>query len=71
MSANPPYANPAKKWTGAAIDCFERGSLCSGCFFDEFFQNSPHFCRMNEAVERLLDVVGPPPSKLIPREDDF
>ena len=49
-----------RRWTISAIECFKRGCVCVGCFYDEFFKNSHHKCRMKEAVLESVRRLGRP-----------
>ena len=49
-----------KRWTRSAVDCYKRGGVCEGCFYDGFF--SVGFkCQMKKAVLTLVRNVGAPP----------
>ncbi|HSA06624.1 MAG TPA: hypothetical protein P5556_05560 [Candidatus Gastranaerophilales bacterium] len=49
-----------RRWTKAAIDCYQRGCVCESCFYSEFFQNSPQRCQMKATVLELVRVLGIP-----------
>lgn len=49
-----------KLWTRAAIDCFKRGCICSGCFYDTFFTDKKQICQMKKAVLQLVKRYGKP-----------
>lgn len=51
---------PYRQWSPSAVACFVRNANCSGCYYQNFFSDSPHGCQMNEAVEHLLKKLGPP-----------
>lgn len=53
-------ATPVKRWTKAAIDCYQRGCICSGCYYREFFSSSPQKCQMKSTVLELVRVLGIP-----------
>lgn len=51
-----------RRWTIDALDCYKRGCICEGCFFDDFFRNggTRQKCQMKAAVLELVRVVGVP-----------
>lgn len=51
--------NTYSMWTVAAIECYEAGSICTGCYYNTFFSGD-HKCQMKESVRQLLDKIGPP-----------
>lgn len=48
-------------WTKSARDCYKRGGVCEGCFYESFFAGKPYKCRMKKAVLSLVKTVGTPP----------
>jgi hypothetical protein len=59
------YRKPFKKinnwlWTNAAIDCYKRGCVCSGCYFENFFTDEHQKCQMKFAVIELVKKFGRP-----------
>lgn len=57
-----------RRWTQAAKDCYERGCVCEGCFFNDFF--SGYKCRMKASVIELVRLFGAPPKRVINYEKD-
>lgn len=61
-----------KRWTQAAIECYERQYNCEGCFYNNFFKRefennlrwgiTPRTCQMKYAVAQLLLLYGTPPA---------
>jgi len=49
-----------RRWTKAAMDCYQRGCVCNGCFYSEFFSGSPQRCQMKATVLELVRVLGIP-----------
>lgn len=49
-----------RRWTKAAIDCYQRGCVCEGCYYKEFFSDSPQRCLMKNTVLELVRVLGRP-----------
>lgn len=49
-----------RRWTRAAIDCYQRGCICEGCYYSEFFKDSPQKCQMKATVLELVRVLGVP-----------
>ncbi len=49
-----------RRWTKAAIDCYERGCVCENCYYSEFFKDSPQRCQMKATVLELVRVLGLP-----------
>lgn len=51
-----------RRWTIDAINCYKRGCMCKGCFYDDFFKSddSRQKCQMKAAVLELVRVVGVP-----------
>lgn len=49
-----------RRWTKAAIACYKRGCICSGCYYKSFFKGSPQNCKMKLAVLELVRVLGRP-----------
>jgi len=47
-------------WTISAIDCFKRGCVCQGCFYDDFFRFKPDKCKMKQVVIELVRTLGLP-----------
>jgi len=51
-----------RRWTKAAIDCYQRGCVCTNCYYSEFFNGSPQRCQMKATVLELVRVLGKPTS---------
>ncbi|OGI18462.1 MAG: hypothetical protein A2287_05490 [Candidatus Melainabacteria bacterium RIFOXYA12_FULL_32_12] len=49
-----------RRWTQTAVDCYKRGCVCSGCFYSDFFKESPQRCQMKATVLELVRVLGRP-----------
>lgn len=49
-----------KYWTPSAVECYERGCKCKGCFYDDFFKDAPFKCKMKQTVLWLVGEVGRP-----------
>lgn len=54
-------------WTLSAMGGYQREG-CAGCYYVRFFSGSPYKCRMREAVQSLLETVGPPSNAKRPQE---
>jgi hypothetical protein len=53
-----------KRWTPTAIDCYKRGCICEGCFYNDFFSGATQKCQMKAAVLELVRVIGTPDIQL-------
>jgi|GEM_PF-1742642 len=51
---------PYRQWSPSAVACFVRNADCTGCYYQNFFSDSPHGCQMDDAVRHLLKKLGPP-----------
>lgn len=49
-----------RRWTRAAIDCYKRGCVCQGCYFQTFFSDKKQLCRMKSAVIESVRLFGQP-----------
>lgn len=51
-----------RRWTLTAIDCWQRGCVCEGCFYQQFFGEGQPYqkCQMKAAVVELVRVIGIP-----------
>ncbi len=49
-----------RRWTKAAVDCYQRGCVCTSCFYSEFFRGGPQRCQMKATVLELVRVLGKP-----------
>lgn len=47
-----------KRWTPAAIECYNRGCICNGCFYNQFFTEKHQKCHMKESVLQLVKDLG-------------
>ena len=57
-----------RRWTSIAMECYSRGCVCSGCFYKEFFKDSPQRCQMKSTVLELVRVLGTPPNAKHPAQ---
>ena len=57
-----------RRWTNIAIDCYSRGCVCNGCFYNAFFKDSPHKCQMKSTVLELVRVLGTPSNARHPEQ---
>jgi hypothetical protein len=51
---------PYRQWSPSAVACFVRKGDCNGCFYKNFFSESPQGCQMAEAVKHLIVKLGVP-----------
>ncbi len=51
-----------RRWTKTAIECFKRGCICEGCYYNTFFSDKTQHCHMKEAVIETVKVLGSPPN---------
>lgn len=49
-----------RRWTSTAVECYKRGCVCNGCFYNDFFSKSPQRCQMKSTVLELVRVLGTP-----------
>ena len=49
-----------KRWTISALECYDRGCVCSGCFYDDFFGKGNFKCQMKFTVLELVRRFGIP-----------
>jgi len=57
-----------RRWTITSIDCYERGCVCEGCFYNEFFSPQEYKtlletntkCQMKASVLELVRLFGIP-----------
>ncbi len=54
-----------KRWSASAVECYTRKAKCEGCYYQSFFAERPYSCKMNLAVEQLLETIGEPSSSLV------
>lgn len=58
IKAKKPSPIKLKRWTPAAVQCYQRGCVCKGCFYEEFFTADK--CRMKSSVMELVRQLGAP-----------
>jgi hypothetical protein len=56
-----------KRWSASAVECYARKANCNGCYYKSFFSDRPYDCKMNLAVDQLLETLGEPSSNLVAR----
>ena len=56
-----------KRWSPSAVECYARKANCNGCYYRTFFDDRPYGCKMNLAVNQLLETLGEPSSSLMNR----
>ena len=49
------------RWSRSAIMCYQRGGVCSGCIYEEFFEGKSYKCKMKQSVINLVQTIGAPP----------
>lgn len=49
-----------RRWTTTAKDCYMRGCVCEGCFYETFFAGTRQKCQMKASVVELVRVLGKP-----------
>ena len=49
-----------KRWSSSAVECYVREAKCEGCYYQSFFADKPYTCKMDLAVEQLLETLGQP-----------
>lgn len=54
-----------KRWSASAVECYTRKANCDGCYYQGFFSSRPYGCKMNLAVEQLLESIGEPSNSLV------
>ncbi len=54
-----------KRWSSSAVECYLRKANCDGCYYQKFFADRPYECKMNLAVEQLLETIGEPSQSLV------
>ena len=54
-----------KRWSASAVECYVREANCDGCYYAGFFKDKPYTCKMNLAVEQLLQTLGEPSKNLL------
>jgi len=53
-----------RRWTNTAIECYKRGCVCNGCFYNDFFNQPSQKCQMKASVLELVRVLGKPDVEL-------
>jgi hypothetical protein len=54
-----------KRWSASAVECYVREADCDGCYYKDFFSDRPYGCKMNLAVEQLLNTLGSPSKNML------
>lgn len=54
-----------KRWSASAVECYTRKANCDGCYYQNFFSSRPYGCKMNLAVEQLIESIGEPSANMI------
>lgn len=54
-----------KRWSSSAVECYLREAKCEGCYYQRFFSSRPYECKMNLAVDQLLESIGEPSNSLL------
>jgi hypothetical protein len=54
-----------KRWSASAVECYSRKANCDGCYYQNFFSSRPYGCKMNLAVEQLIESIGEPSAGLV------
>jgi hypothetical protein len=67
FDAEPIVAGTFKRWSSSAVECYLREANCEGCYYQGFFASRSYGCKMNLAVEQLLQSLGKPSSSMIAR----
>ena len=49
-----------QRWTLSAIECYKRGCVCDGCFYQYFFKGPNRKCQMKGSVIELVKEFGIP-----------
>lgn len=62
-----PVLGTFKRWSASAVECYMRKANCDGCYYKQFFNDRPYDCKMNMAVDQLLETIGEPSDNLITR----
>ena len=56
-----------KRWSSSAVECYLRNAQCDGCYYKQFFTEKAYGCKMDLAVEQLLETHGKPSRSLLAR----
>lgn len=62
-----PVIGTFKRWSASAVECYLREANCEGCYYQRFFNDRPYDCKMNMAVDQLLETIGEPSNNLVSR----
>lgn len=54
-----------KRWSSSAVECYVREAKCEGCYYQSFFADKPYTCKMDLAVDQLLETLGSPSKHLL------
>ncbi len=54
-----------KRWSASAVECYVRKAQCDGCYYQTFFEGRPYGCKMNLAVDQLIESIGTPSPSLV------
>lgn len=54
-----------KRWSSSAVECYMRKAQCDGCYYQAFFADRPYGCKMDLAVEQLIETIGEPSPSLV------
>lgn len=55
-----------RRWTYTAVECYARGCVCTGCWYNDFFKPSNFKCRMKYTIIELVKCFGPPTTENCP-----
>lgn len=58
MIKNLSYTNSLCRWTPSAIECYNRGCICSGCPMKDLIKSQK--CQMKTSVLELVRKLGVP-----------
>lgn len=50
-----------RRWTKVTLECFERGCVCEGCFYNDFFTSPNQKCQAKKSVIESVRTLGSPP----------
>lgn len=56
------FKGSVRRWTVSSIECFKRGCICEGCYYQTFFTDKNQKCHMKAAVLESVRVLGKPES---------
>ena len=49
-----------RRWRPRALESYQSGCNCEGCFYKDFFSGSSQKCQMKASVLELVRVIGTP-----------